>query len=918
MQKIKKFSKSLDCKVALYLTFALQKLAEVKSGMKKIKKRLFSICIYLINFILLLLPWITVGENSYNFFQFIFKFITQGTEKLASEAGLVATQQTTLTVCIIVEAILICAYIIVACIYVVSLLGEKNRKLGIVAMGCAMVEAFVYCTGSGIAAFGGTTLKGMAVPIGMMLFSFIEYPFGEIIEKWDAITYEAEQYKLQEEAEKREEEERLRFDGKYSKLFYYVVLKNFRKNWKDYVLVLICNVIIFSFIAIGFGTQDLLAEFHTYRGLCIFSGLNSILANALIPLAIISISVLVILFFYYLKCRAKNNGVFLTLGLRRKTLHTFIAVEFISVLIISIILGSILATGIMSIFVKHSNVLLGYQADLSAINYMTYVKSIYVIVLLYMVAVMASRDIFTDFNVGRSVDLRAMREKILRSFHLPFIIVGAIICIVCVSSYRRLHRFESLYLLAGAFVGIFFLIFFGLAKYLLDERKKPSYLKKLLVHNGLFHKSKTNSAFMYSLILLQFCAMFYFSFQIVSTEIAEDVDSLYPYDLVCIADDGDDDFFEELKEKYSIEFYEYPMVRVSNYDTTKELDAGSRGIQGQHIGISETTYHTLKKMVDPEYQEKDLGLDADGKYVYIVHQQDKSTQAQPIDYTTFGNTPLLHVGQPCQHMLSYSVNRGKDVTYSYKKISGEEIGSLTGIFRQGLRENIVVFSDEYFKEAQEAWKYTNILTGDVIAEDDEATRSALTYQGPTKLVLINANESDMDSILAEMTEFKERHVQDGKYDATVSSYYVKEEGVNAVQTERIMKKIMNTLLLILFFVMNLMLVLIKMLSEKDMNQKRVQFFNCMGMRKRDRIALLRKEILRYCHILPMAIALVLAIAFTMAVFHARMYTSVDIYRSIRQMVVLWGMYIGGSTVLLWIMVTIYTHKLEVENYGSNS
>ena len=43
---------------------------------------------------------------------------------------------------------------------------------------------------------------------------------------------------------------------------------------------------------------------------------------------------------------------------------------------------------------------------------------------------------------------------------------------------------------------------------------------------------------------------------------------------------------------------------------------------------------------------------------------------------------------------------------------------LTGAFRQGSEENLVVFSDEYFEKVQDDWKKYNWITGDLVEEGE--------------------------------------------------------------------------------------------------------------------------------------------------------------------------------------------------------
>lgn len=76
------------------------------------------------------------------------------------------------------------------------------------------------------------------------------------------------------------------------------------------------------------------------------------------------------------------------------------------------------------------------------------------------------------------------------------------------------------------------------------------------------------------------------------------------------------------------------------------------------------------------------------------------------------------------------IRRAKHIRKNNRR---EEIGSLIGCFRQGKLENIVVFSDAYFKKAQGMWKYTNILTGDKIEEKALRIDGVTIKQGPTKL-----------------------------------------------------------------------------------------------------------------------------------------------------------------------------------------
>lgn len=95
-----------------------------------------------------------------------------------------------------------------------------------------------------------------------------------------------------------------------------------------------------------------------------------------------------------------------------------------------------------------------------------------------------------------------------------------------------------------------------------------------------------------------------------------------------------------------------------------------------------------------------MDLDAEGKKVYLVHQQDRSVKAQPMDWFYGKSRPNIHIGVPA---AEYDW-RDKKNTYIERVVTGEEIGSLTGCYSTEKSENIVVFSDKYFEKAEKEWK----------------------------------------------------------------------------------------------------------------------------------------------------------------------------------------------------------------------
>lgn len=894
------------------------------------KRKITSFVFFILNLSLYFIPWLTIGDKNYNIFQFAFLKSLNGIHPFLKEAGISLGRASLLEFGTGLETMMFMLYLVVLIIYIARVFrrGKSRVNLVVVSLGVLIIyyhHSFGSSMGSLHELCGGSVIS-VTCSMMFMIIPVIEYFVTMIMGRWTETVEEVTTYEAEEKAWKAEVKERLAFAGKYNNSFYRIVWKNFKSNWKDYILLLVCCSLIFGFVVIGFGIQKIMSLEHNYEGIQMLNGLNAILVNAIVPLAIVSVFIIIMLIFYYLKCRAKNYGVFLTLGMRRKALYYFAGLEFLSVFLISIIVGGIFGSGVLALFTHYSGILLGVAVDFSVIGFKVYLYSIVTVVLVFGASAMLARDIFVDFNVGKSTDLRAIGEPLPMKWRKGFLAAGVVICAFCLWQYGLIRNFEKVHFLIGFFLGLYLIIRYGIAEYLVKTRRNKKYLRKMVTESQLFHKSKTTSGYIFVLAIMQLCVLFYFSFQVISSAIVEENDTLFPYDMMCIADDEDAEFFEELQEKYDITLQSYPMVRVSNYDSTEEWEGREDGdpIQGQQIGISESTYHALKKAIDPSYEPTDLGLDAEGKYVYIVHQQDKSVKAQPVDFYSTASRPILMVGQPTVGSIELArLSRGhNDTAFSYRKVSGEEIGSLTGTFRQGLRENIIVFSDEFFETAQSLWEVTDINSG-LFMEGEYFERFykdfAQTRKGPTTLVLINTGDDvDMAALNADMQEFKERHADDEAYDASVSSYYTKEEAETDLQTERYMKMVMNTLVIVIFFVMNIVLVAIKMLSELDANRRRADFLTCMGMRKKDRNKLVMKEILYYHHLLPMIIAMAAATLLTAVVFHVRMYDMADIQNYIGYMIPLWAAYLVGSTIVLWILSMIYARTVEGKKYARRS
>lgn len=791
--------------------------------------------------------------------------------------------------------------------YLLTVLLGKKWYLNVAALLLALVHMVM----SNDAAGAVTENEGQIIlSLALTIACGLEFLITKMMAVFQDAYKEAKEISEKDRKAKEEKKRRLSFPGNYPPQFYRMVWKNFRYDWKDYMLFLSSSALAAMLAFAGAGCYQMMAGLHREENFLVGQGLGLVLLKGMVPIGVCSCFLMVFLLIFYLRKWMESYSIFMTLGIRRKSLYTILGMEMLFCYLFSILFG--MAFGNILTLVLKNGLLheLGAATDLAPVTARSYLIMTGVLAILYIVSLMAVRDIMWDFNLVHTAVRRVCKEKMPGKYLRVLAALGVLLVCLSIWMYAQLTRHESFLLLLLCFAGVFLLIRYGGAWYLRKEKGKESYLPKLLCRNQLYHRSKTNAWYLTVLVILNTCGLFYFSFQMVSVRIAEEPESLFPYDFVCIADDKDTEFFDRLEQEYGVEMFRFPMVRVSSADRTEKPEPRQKRAQGQQIGISETTYHQLKEMLDPEYEAWDLQLDPEGESVYIVHQQDRSIKAQPIDFLYGTRDPFLHIGLPCPSYMPETPSRA----FTQKKVAGEEIGSLIGCFRQGNLENLVVFSDVYFEEAREMWKYTNIYTGDFIENAEERIENVTIRQGPTQLVLLRATQENPDRLEEEMHIFEERHAYEAQFDSEVSSWYAKETTVSDLKTERALKWIVNLFVFLVLLVTGMFLLYVKSISEMEEKQKRSVFLKCMGMRRKDRVRILKGELYRMYR-LPMAIAIVLDAGFTAAAFHARMYAPEVMLAYIRNGWWTLAVWTAAQGAFIWILGLWYVRKVEEKDEG---
>lgn len=256
---------------------------------------------------------------------------------------------------------------------------------------------------------------------------------------------------------------------------------------------------------------------------------------------------------------------------------------------------------------------------------------------IYFLSFLLIRELEGNYRLISRPQGNRSGKKLVGVMTVPKILIGVLFCVVSAMLYARIRARESTALLVLFVLGLYLVGRNVTALYLhaLKASHSERYYRSVVSRSLTAQRLNPVSRMILLFSLISVLACFCIGFRTIAVLNAQKPESLYPYDFMCIADGQDQVFFKSLQRQYSIKITQYPMVRVANYDKTEHIEiSGEMPIQGQQIGISESTYNALKKAADPSYRKKPLHLDAKGKSVYIVHQQDSSVKAQPLDWTS--------------------------------------------------------------------------------------------------------------------------------------------------------------------------------------------------------------------------------------------------------------------------------------------
>lgn len=879
---------------------------------KKIKRA--AIIFQLILQAALLFPWMKIGTHNYNAIMYLAKIgsssepwmeaIRNSLSGMADFAVLDSQSADQLVIIFFFEILMALLVQIISIInLVITFLKKRLPFLDVLALlgGCAMAFSLVNGT-----VF--TNLLSVLYPFVILVILLASFLGVKIIE---ALPESSQKYKEAKETEqivRKEKKDRVSFQGKYSELFYRVLRKNFLAGKKDFLILFCAGIFAMSLLFAGIGSVEILSPMSRSLNILRRNGIGAILVSYILISFVISIFLIAANLLFYLRKRIKNYGMFVNIGMRKRTMYQIIGVEILSNFLLAVagsfVLGRFLSAVIRLMLVSQLEI----ETQLENVSFLTYLAVFLLAFCIYGVSILILHDFYLNTEMIKSRFRMEEPEKMPGRFRKLLFFVGAGLTLLSVFQYTRRENAEGVIIILMLFLGIYLVMKNGIADRFIRRRSRQGadYYKKLIYNNFWYHRYKSTFRYIFALGAIPIIVLFFFSKEMISAQIAQEPKELFPYDFMCMATEEDTPFFEELSQEYGVHIDSFPMVRVTNVDNT-EMPEEYRSVmlpQGQHIGISESTYAQLCEATGK--QVKPLKLSADGSDVYIIYQQDKSVKAHPIDYLFSRKEPYLHIGQPVE---AYGYLFREEI-FPKRKVSGEEINILTGAYRRGDYENIIVFSDEYFARVQDDWKTTNWIDGSVMKE--EGIEGVTIHHWPTNLVLVkipDGNTSVQNAIEKELQKFAKKHALDEKFDSEVLAFYSSETEGKEIKAERLLAVILNVFLICTLLYTSFFILFLKVESEMQEKKKRKEFLQCMGMCRNERARLIKHEFAPYVW-MPVLMTVVVVPVLTGIIWILREYTAEDYVRYVKWLGVLGIAYLILHVAVIKLFEVYTIRKVE--------
>ncbi|MBU5359955.1 hypothetical protein KQI58_02540 [Enterococcus raffinosus] len=597
---------------------------------------------------------------------------------------------------------------------------------------------------------------------------------------------------------------RLAFPGKYPPAFHQIIRKNFRFYRKNYFLLIFANTLVFFALVVLFFAYHEFSGSHTQETIFNKTGLLRIFIESGGVLLVLLLLFLSFMDGLYIDFKAKHMELFIQLGIRKKTFLIMLIEEFSLCALAGVLIGGSLGLLITREFTSIDWALLLYTG----------------LIILAMA--------FHQEKILRLIQFRPREQtKPDRpNYRLSplFLLIGLLALVVTFWWFHRRKSAETLLVISTLIIALWGL-FLGMGG--LYVKRKRGKIALLLSRNDLFYRFHKSINVLMLISLLQVLIVGIFLPRLVTFQ-QTTVGNLFPYEVVAKVKPSEFQQVEKSLNQEKALWKSYPFFPVTSVDGDPEWETFGTVrpvmfIQGQHIGVSESTYQQLRQANN--LKEHPLRLKK-GQW-HVVYQQAISIRGQPIDWDPQSVRPRLRIGTPLESYNTTNV----DLIFPMRTIKSQERLILTGMFQRGLQENILVFADEEFA---------------TLAKENQ----------PNQLFLIHGDKK----IIHSLNFLNQKYADDKRWDDTIEPVYEKMQRKSNVVSENYLQVLLLIFTIAICTFMSVGLIVAKFESEETRLIERRRLLDQLGMRQKEQRGVLKRQV-GFFTVLPLAVGFLLSLGF---------------------------------------------------------
>lgn len=726
----------------------------------------------------------------------------------------------------------------------------------------------------------------LVAPFFQAIFVFLEFMVESYLSDVDRFTNEWEINKIKNRTEKEERKQRLAFPGNYDKRLRKIIRKDALHPSKAVILVCVGNGLLLGSAFALFAVKEQFQKNYSARSVLPTEGLNGILTNALLVIIIFYIFFAIAAFFNYVHNHQERRNLFWTLGSRERLSSIAWKMEYEFMIVLSMIPGYILGMGIYYLLREVLEKEIGVLID-GKIQFQIFFLSGVLYLCLSGIIIWLSSILLRRELRGEKRNIRNLLTP-AKSVVVITVILSLGYLIFSIGRYMQRRNGESLNIFVYGITlgGMCVLCSIRLFESLNRRWKTKNFqvlLDKIPIQSGFFKEAGLQSV----IFAFHFIFLGFLSVTMAGKLSAPSPDTLFPHEYVCMAYPEDKELFTELREKKLADVKSYPMIRVTSVqgNPTDWIDVANNYYhkiiwpQGQHIGISQSTYERLCR--DEKKNISNFTLSEDE--IYVVYQEDCSVKAHPLEWYMNRRTPFIKEGQPLRWYNPFV----RENYYPPRKVIGQERKVLTGVFERGVQEHIVVFSDDYFNQLDDV-------------------------EGPSVLYFVDCPEKNKKEVEKELSVFAARHIEDSSWDRLIQPYYSKTEKITDMEAERKLEQISTSIEMLLSVFCVFIFSFIKIEYEREEKQKRFQTLFFLGIHKKQIKHSLWREICRFISI-PLIFAYIIATIVVTFVWKMRFVSGVESRKLWETLIIIWIVYLLLQILLTFILYRYQLNKLNLKN-----